>query len=94
MIQFYGFVRTDHLIIIMKWRGIGPHKDELKKYVLDTMRQQEGPLKGFQKVTDILIESRIDAQMAGFTEANEVTLSTLLRCTVMCYTGPASEIYN
>jgi hypothetical protein len=54
----------------------GPHAAELKKYVHDTMKQQENQLKGFEKVQDILIESRIDAQMAGFTEANECLTPT------------------
>jgi long-chain acyl-CoA synthetase len=54
----------------------GSHAAELKQLVVASMRSQEGPLKGFEKVTDIIIESRIDGTLAGFTEANECLTPT------------------
>jgi len=54
----------------------GEHGEEIKAHVFAVMKEQEHALKGFEKVTDILIESRIDAQLAGFTEANECLTPT------------------
>jgi len=54
----------------------GEHKDELKAMVVKAMQEQEKPLKTFEKVKDMLIESKIDATGAGFTEANECLTPT------------------
>jgi len=54
----------------------GPHKDELKQYIFETMSQENKHLKGFEKVHDIIIEHNIDSMMQGFTEANDCLTPT------------------
>jgi len=54
----------------------GDTKAEVKKHILDCLREQEKELKGFEKVKDILIESKIDDNLMGFTEANECLTPT------------------
>jgi len=54
----------------------GEHAVELKTHVLNVLREQESTLKGFEKVTDIIIEPDIDTTGAGFTERNECLTPT------------------
>jgi len=42
----------------------------VEETVLASLKQQEAPLKGFEKVQGIIIESEINDMLAGFTEAN------------------------
>jgi len=54
----------------------GPHKDELKKFVFDELKKEAGSLKGFEKIQDVIVESKIDASLTGFTEANNCLTPT------------------
>lgn len=54
----------------------GEHKPEIKAWVLENLRAQEKPLKGFEKVTDFIVETNIDKMGMGFTEANECLTPT------------------
>jgi long-chain acyl-CoA synthetase len=54
----------------------GEHKDTVKKFVFDSMKEQNHNLFGFEKVRDIIIESELDNMLAGFTEANECSTPT------------------
>jgi long-chain acyl-CoA synthetase len=54
----------------------GEHKKELHDYILTTMREYDKELKPFEKLTDIVVEFRIDNMMQGFTEANECLTPT------------------
>lgn len=54
----------------------GEHKAEIKAWVLENLRSQEKPLKGFEKIMDVIVESRIDKMGMAFTEANECLTPT------------------
>jgi len=54
----------------------GDHKDFLKRFVFDQISKENVHLKGFEKVKDILIESKLDKMLAGFTEKNECLTPT------------------
>lgn len=54
----------------------GEHKAEIKAWVIENLRAQEKPLKGFEKVTDFIVETNIDKMGMGFTEANECLTPT------------------
>ena len=49
----------------------GPHRDELKAWVMEALRAQDKQLKGFERVTDFIIEANVDKLGMAFTEANE-----------------------
>jgi len=48
----------------------GPNAAAIKKYVFDQLKEQDKPLKGFEKVMDIIVEGNINALGMGFTEQN------------------------
>lgn len=50
----------------------GEHSEELHRYILNTLREHERSLKGFEKVAQIMIETKIDSIGAGFNEKNQV----------------------
>lgn len=54
----------------------GPHHDAIKAYVKEQLKQQEKPLKTFEKVVDIVLEGEIDKLGMGFTEANTTLTPT------------------
>jgi long-chain acyl-CoA synthetase len=74
----------------------GPNKAALKKHVFDTMVEYAKELKGFERLTDIVIEYHIDNMMQGFTEANECLTPTFkLRRPYLLkrYKDPLKELY-
>jgi len=54
----------------------GEHAAEIKAWIVDQLRVEEGPLKGFEKVSDFIIECDIDRMGMGFTESNECLTPT------------------
>ena len=54
----------------------GKNKQVAKDFVFNSMKEQNHHLYGFEKVKDIVIESNIDAMLAGFTEANQCSTPT------------------
>jgi len=48
----------------------------INKHVHAQLKLQEKALKGFEKVRGIVVEGRLDAMLAGFTEANACTTPT------------------
>ena len=54
----------------------GPHADAIKKHILDQLKEQEKSLKGFEKIVDIVVESRINGLGLGFTETNNCLTPT------------------
>lgn len=48
----------------------GSHGKEMKQWVINGMKEVEKPLKPFERVKDIYIESDIDKMLQGFNEAN------------------------
>jgi long-chain acyl-CoA synthetase len=48
----------------------GAHAAELKKIIFTAMKDFQNDLKGFEKLRDIMIESRLDVMLSGFNEGN------------------------
>lgn len=54
----------------------GEHAQEIKDWVLASLREQEKSLKGFEKLTDIIIEGNVNQLGLGFTEDNDTLTPT------------------
>jgi len=54
----------------------GPQKDKLKTIIFNSIKENNKDLKRFEQVKDIFIESKIDANLTGFTEANNCMTPT------------------
>lgn len=54
----------------------GPHADAMKQAIRASLKEQERQLKGFEKIVDFHIESRVNLMGLGFTEENECITPT------------------
>jgi len=54
----------------------GEHSEAIKAMITANLKEQEKPLKGFERVSDYILEGRIDKMGLGFTEANNCMTPT------------------
>jgi len=55
---------------------VAEHTQEIKDWVLASLREQEKSLKGFEKLSDIIIEGDVNSLGLGFTEDNDTLTPT------------------
>merc|ERR1712113_298631 len=74
----------------------GSHKEQIKEIIFNSLKEQNSNLKRFEQVKDILIESKIDSNLTGFTEVNNCMTPTfkLRRLNLLKrYVGPLKALY-
>lgn len=67
---------SDEFITAFEALVTGAHSVEIKALIQSSLKAQEKSLKGFERMSDIIIEGRIDKIGSGFTEQNNCLTPT------------------